>query len=411
MSVSDYNPLYKGVDLSVYNGNVDFEKLKAAGYDFVILRAGFGKVVPKQKDAKFEEYYKGAKKAGLYVGAYWYSYAKTVEDAVLEANACLSCIGGKEFDFPIFYDVEEKFQFDGITFTRASLTRLVNSFCTKIQDAGYMAGLYTFYSVIQNFDMKQIKFEKWLAKWSGSMGVCTTNEWATWQHGIVGFTNKATIKGSVRGIKGDVDVDVCFKDYPKIISQKTDSNKVEPVNETVTTPSQSSDNISLKKGNKISLSNVNAYISADAKTVATKKSGTFYLYDTEVINGRVRITVNSNYVGREPAYKYVTCWINVLDIPGQEKTSETTSEKEKPVENKTADSNKIVAGKMIKLDKVALYAASSVKDPSRFITGNYYIYSTTIINNRIRITNVKENVGKTPIAKFVTGWISVSDIK
>ena len=68
------NKTAKGIDVSVHNGNIDFQKVKAAGYDFVILRAGYGREIT-QKDSTFEKNYKNAKAAGLQVGAYWYSYA------------------------------------------------------------------------------------------------------------------------------------------------------------------------------------------------------------------------------------------------------------------------------------------------------------------------------------------------
>ena len=75
----------KGIDVSVHNGDIDWGKVKATGIDFAILRAGYGKLA-KQKDAKFEDNYKGAKAAGIPVGAYWYSYATTPDEAKLEAE-------------------------------------------------------------------------------------------------------------------------------------------------------------------------------------------------------------------------------------------------------------------------------------------------------------------------------------
>lgn len=99
--------MVKGIDVSTFQGNIDFKKVKASGIDFVILRAGYGRET-SQKDAKFEQNYKNAKAAGLKVGAYWYSYADSVEDAKKEAEACISVIKGKQFEYPIYFDLEEK---------------------------------------------------------------------------------------------------------------------------------------------------------------------------------------------------------------------------------------------------------------------------------------------------------------
>ena len=101
----------KGIDVSVHNGKIDWQKVRAAGIDFAILRAGYGRLA-SQRDNRFKENYAGAKAAGIPVGAYWYSYAMSEDEARLEADVFLSVIKGKQFEFPVYYDVEEKKQFD-----------------------------------------------------------------------------------------------------------------------------------------------------------------------------------------------------------------------------------------------------------------------------------------------------------
>lgn len=90
-------PMKKGIDISYCQKKVDWNKVNA---DFVIMRAGYGRLAT-QKDSMFEDHYAGAKKAGIPVGAYWYSYAKTPEEARLEADACIDVIKGKQFEYPI----------------------------------------------------------------------------------------------------------------------------------------------------------------------------------------------------------------------------------------------------------------------------------------------------------------------
>ena len=101
---------YHGIDISQHNGSLNWEKIKGDGIQFAIIRTGFGKAGPKQIDKKYEENYLKAKSVGMYLGAYHYSYALTVEDAKAEADFVLSLLKAKRFEFPIFIDIEEKSQ-------------------------------------------------------------------------------------------------------------------------------------------------------------------------------------------------------------------------------------------------------------------------------------------------------------
>lgn len=101
----------KGIDVSKFQGKVDWAAVKASGeVDFVIIRAGYGRET-SQEDVQFKNNYVGCKMNNIPVGAYWYSYAESVEDARQEARACLEVIKGKQFEYPIYFDIEEKFQF------------------------------------------------------------------------------------------------------------------------------------------------------------------------------------------------------------------------------------------------------------------------------------------------------------
>ena len=130
--------LTKGIDVSSWQEEIDFKKVKKSGIKFVIIRAGFG--TRTEPDKYFERNYRGARDAGLHVGAYWYSYAESGAQALEEARACLRVIAGKKFDFPIFYDIEEQSQFArGIDFC----SNLVRIFCTGLEDSVCFGGLYT----------------------------------------------------------------------------------------------------------------------------------------------------------------------------------------------------------------------------------------------------------------------------
>ena len=197
----------KGIDVSVHNGAIDWKKVKAAGIDFAILRAGYGKLA-KQKDTRFEDNYAGAKAAGIPVGAYWYSYATTVNEAVQEAEVCISILAGKQFEFPIYFDQEEKATLDT---GKANCSAMIRAFCDTLEKAGYWAGLYTSRSCLSTHIENDIKtrYALWAAEWSdklrydGPVGI--------WQH---------SEKGSVDGIAGNVDLDIGYKDYPSMIKAK-----------------------------------------------------------------------------------------------------------------------------------------------------------------------------------------------
>ena len=197
----------KGIDVSVHNGDIDWGKVKADGIDFAILRAGYGRLA-SQKDEKFEQNYAGAKAAGIPAGAYWYSYAMTPEEAELEADVFLSVIKGKQFEMPVYFDLEEKKQFD---LGKEQVSAIMRAFLKKVESAGYFVGLYGSASSLTTHTADDIKswYTIWLAHWvdqtnySGAYGI--------WQH---------SEKGKVAGINGNVDLDICYKDFPTIIKGK-----------------------------------------------------------------------------------------------------------------------------------------------------------------------------------------------
>lgn len=200
--------IYKGIDISKWQGTVDFGKVtKDKNVDFVILRAGLGKVA-SQIDAKFNTYYAGAKAAGIPVGAYWYSYAKTVADAKLEAQACLQVIRGKQFEMPIWYDIEEKNTF---ATGKNNVSAIARAFCSVLEAAGYFVGIYMSRSPATSYLASDIptRYAMWIAEYSSS---CKYQQnYGMWQY---------SDKGVISGIKGSVDLDYCYVDYISAIKSK-----------------------------------------------------------------------------------------------------------------------------------------------------------------------------------------------
>lgn len=201
----------KGIDLSKHNGFVDWTKVKASGkVDYVILRAGYGKVA-SQEDSMFEEYYKGAKSVGLPVGAYWYSYAMNEEEARKEADVFLTVIKNKQFEMPVYYDVEEKAQFD---LGKAKVSAIIRAFLERVESHDYWVGLYGSYSSLVTFTESDIRdrYAIWLAHWNVKKSPYK-GQYGMWQYGV----------GKISGIKGDVDVDECYEDYPSLIKAAGDN--------------------------------------------------------------------------------------------------------------------------------------------------------------------------------------------
>lgn len=194
--------MIKGIDVSHWQGDIDFNKVKASGIDFVIIRAGYG---VGHVDEFFKENYRKAKEAGLNIGAYWYSYASSDSEAVLEAQSCVNILSGKSFEYPIYFDLEEKSQLNR---GRAFCDSLITSFCNKLENCGYYAGFYTSLSAANNLVSSHIgeRYALWIAQWNthcdyqGSYGL--------WQY---------SSSGSVGGIAGRVDMDYAHVDYPSVI--------------------------------------------------------------------------------------------------------------------------------------------------------------------------------------------------
>lgn len=195
----------KGIDVSVHNGSINWNAVKKTGLDFAIIRAGYGRTTT-QEDSRFRYNYEQARAAGIHVGAYWYNYATTVEDAKNEAAACLQVLAGRQFDYPIYYDVEEK---NVLALGRDKVCAIIKAFCEEIEKAGYYVGVYIGASAATSLLTEEIRkaYDLWIAHW----GVSEPHYdiYGMWQY---------TDAGRVNGIEGYVDMDNSYKDYPAIMA-------------------------------------------------------------------------------------------------------------------------------------------------------------------------------------------------
>ena len=203
--------MIKGIDVSKWQGQIDFNAVKKSGIDFVIIRAGYGKSL-FQKDPCFEQNYERAKKAGLKVGAYWFSYALTPNEAVEEAHVFAEAIKGKQFDFPVFYDLENdrKSAYFPFATGKENCSEMVKAFCLEMEKLGYFVGLYISRSPLQTHITKDVaeRFALWLAEYGDKLNY--SGNYGIWQHSST---------GRVVGVIGDVDLDVAKIDYSDIITK------------------------------------------------------------------------------------------------------------------------------------------------------------------------------------------------
>lgn len=230
-------PLMKGIDVSVHNGSIDWQKVKNAGIQFAILRAGYGREL-SQKDARFEENYRNAKAVNLSVGAYWYSYAMSEDEARLEANVFLSVIKGKQLEMPVYFDLEEKKQFDLV---KEKVSAIMRAFLEKVEKAGYFVGLYGSASSLTTHTADDIKtrYTVWLAHWTEQTNY--SGDYGIWQY---------SSEGKVNGINGNVDLDICTTDFPDIIRNKG-LNGFDNKQISTPEPDATSANVTVKIGDEI----------------------------------------------------------------------------------------------------------------------------------------------------------------
>ena len=198
-----------GIDVSRYQGAIDFERVKAAGVDFVLLRSsiGDGADTTTGEDIRFAVNVREAKKAGLMVGAYHYLRGGNVEEARAEARFFIKTIAPYDLDFPAVLDFEEPWQQEYLTTDER--TDMALAFMSEVERAGYYPMLYTNTNWAENYlDMRKLgKYDLWLAEWHPKPTY--GGDFAIWQY---------TAYGGVSGIEGDVDLDICTKNYRKIIT-------------------------------------------------------------------------------------------------------------------------------------------------------------------------------------------------
>lgn len=192
----------KGIDVSKWNGRIDWKKVKKAGIDFCIIRTGYSKTV----DHKFKYNIEEAIENGLQIGVYHFSYATTNAKAKEEAEFCLKLI--KPYKKYITLGVWFDYEYDSVSYsrrygvypTKKSVTSLAETFCSTVEKNGYSTGIYTNLDFSSNYFTKEVlnKYPTWIAVW-GKMNY--HGKYVMWQY---------TDSGRVDGIHGKVDMNIFY---------------------------------------------------------------------------------------------------------------------------------------------------------------------------------------------------------
>lgn len=192
----------KGIDVSKWNGRIDWKKVKKAGIDFCIIRTGYSKTV----DYKFKYNIEQAIDNGLQIGVYHFSYATTNAKAKEEAEFCLKLI--KPYRKYITLGVWFDYEYDSVSYsrrygvypTKKSVTSLAKTFCSTVEKNGYSTGIYTNLDFSSNYFTKEVlnKYPTWIAVW-GKMNY--HGKYVMWQY---------TDSGRVDGIHGKVDMNIFY---------------------------------------------------------------------------------------------------------------------------------------------------------------------------------------------------------
>ena len=194
-----------GFDVSKHNGSVDFNKAKADGYDFVIIRAGFGK---SNRDSYFDSNIRKALDAGLKVGVYWFLYGKTYNDIIANAKMAIATIGNykDKITMGVWADYEyDSDRYVGRMLSTQERTSWVKAFCDYMINKGFDCGIYANPEYLDSKFGNLKAYKLWVARYTDNFDKVKNYNPYMWQY---------TSYGKVNGIKGNVDLNKIIATAP-----------------------------------------------------------------------------------------------------------------------------------------------------------------------------------------------------
>ena len=206
-----------GVDVSEYQGDIDWEKVRASGIEFAFIRIGYrqyggGKI---EFDKKYTENIEGAIDAGIKVGVYFFSQAVSEEEAIEEADVVIDAIAPYDISYPVVFDWEMIYGENARTDTVGveTLADCCVAFCERVRSAGYSPMIYSNKNTsLMKLDLPRIKdYDFWLAEYNTKPTYYYNFD--IWQYASDGY---------VPGISGEVDMNISFRDFTKSETGKSD---------------------------------------------------------------------------------------------------------------------------------------------------------------------------------------------
>lgn len=188
----------RGIDVSNHQGTVDWNKVKAAGIDFAILKVGpvYGK-----PDDSFERNATECERLSIPYGVYYYSYARSVEDANKEADRTLAWLGVHHPSLPVYYDLEDNYILQDPNFSKDKLAQIAQAFCNRMEAVGFKSGIYANLNWLNNYlDSPSLSgYDHWVAQYN-------------WRCDYAGSYNfwQYSSSGNVPGVNGRCDMNYCF---------------------------------------------------------------------------------------------------------------------------------------------------------------------------------------------------------
>mgnify|MGYP002537229256 FL=1 len=188
----------RGIDVSNYQGTVDWNKVKAAGIDFAILKVG---PVYGNPDDSFERNAAECERLGIPYGVYYYSYARSVKDANKEADRTLAWLGGHHPSLPVYYDLEDSYILQDPDFSKDKLTQIAQAFCNRMEAVGFKSGIYANLNWLNNYlnSPSLSGYDHWVAQYNWRCDYA--GSYSFWQY---------SSSGNVPGVNGRCDMNYCF---------------------------------------------------------------------------------------------------------------------------------------------------------------------------------------------------------
>ncbi len=188
----------RGIDVSNFQGTIDWNQVKAAGIEFAILKVGpvYGK-----PDSTFERNATECERLGIPYGVYYYSYARSVADANKEADRTLAWLGGHHPSLPVYYDLEDNYILQDPNFSKDKLAQIAQTFCNRMEAVGFKSGIYANLNWFNNYlnSPSLSGYDHWVAQYNWRCDYA--GSYSFWQY---------SSSGNVPGVNGRCDMNYCF---------------------------------------------------------------------------------------------------------------------------------------------------------------------------------------------------------